>query len=479
MKRRDFLKTGVLGAAASQVPLTSYANVVGANDQVRLAILGVGGRGNKLFGFFAPVAGAKIVALADADSEILGTRQEEYSTKLGYSVDKYEDYREILDRDDIDAVIIATPNHWHAKMAVDVCRAGKAAYTEKPVCHNMVEGRKMLQAISETGQLTAAGFQNRSDIAVVEAYDSIQAGDFGAIKKVHGFCYRQREGIGKSANQVAPPKSLNYELWLGPAEDKPIYRPNYHYDWHWDYNTGNGDMGNQGPHELDMIRWLFGDPNHPRKIQSSGGRFVWDDAGNSFNMQFSEFDFGNDIPVVFEVRNMVKGETYDVGNFRKGPGVGVMITCEKGTIVVRRGGAKYYDPSGKLTREVKGDSGQTHYGNFVESIRSNDPSKNNSSLESAYYSSCLSHLANATALAGKPAEESAIMASVADSKILTEIAGRYIKQLKATGVDYRETPWQLGEKLGFDADSEQFNSGSTAAAANALLSRKPRGNYGF
>ncbi len=479
IRRRDFLKTGALGIAATQFSLVSKANVLGANNQVRLGMLGMGGRAKELFKYFSPVNEVKIAAVCDPDSATRGMRNKEFSAQLGYTPDAYEDYRKILDRDDIDAVIIAAPNHWHAKMAVDACRAGKAAYTEKPVCHNLVEGRQMLQAISETGMLTAAGFQNRSDVAITEAWHAIQAGEYGAIQKVHGFCYRERVGIGKSSTKVPPPKTLNYDLWLGPAEDLPIYRPNYHYDWHWDYNTGNGDMGNQGPHELDMIRWLLGDPTHPQSVRSSGGRFVWNDAGNSYNMQFSEFDFGNDIPVVFEVRNMVKGKTYDVGNYPKSPAVGVMVSCEKGTVVARRGRAKYYDLDGKLIREVQGDSGVTHYPNFVESIRLNDPLKNNSSLESAYYSSCLSHLANATARVGAAVDARAIESSVADSPLLSEIAGRYNRQLTETGVDFDKTPWHMGQKLGFDNRTEQFTSGTTAAAANGLLSRIARQPYGF
>ena len=260
----------------------------------------------------------------------------------------------MLERKDIDAVVLTTPNHWHALQTIWGCQAGKDVYVEKPVCHTVWEGRQMIKAAKKYGRIVQAGFQNRSDIGLNEAFPWIHSGNIGEIRMVRGLCYRNRASIGKIDSPLVPPKTVNYDTWLGPAEHEVLYRPELHYDWHWDFNTGNGDLGNQGPHELDLIRWVLGDPDHPRKIQSIGGRFGWNDAGNTPNMGITTFDWG-EIPVLFEVRNLwVRPELNSAPNF-KGSRVGVVVTCDGGEFRGGRGGGIVYDNNGKKMKAFKGD----------------------------------------------------------------------------------------------------------------------------
>jgi predicted dehydrogenase len=301
--RREFVKTaGVAGVSLFAAPTIAKAS--SRSDEIRMAVCGVNGQGYSNANSIMEVDGATVVALCDPDQAILDKRMRDFQEKFpDAKLDGYRDYRSVLDRDDIDAICIATPNHWHCLMAIHACQAGKDVYVQKPVSHTIWEGRQLVKAAEKYDRIVQVGTQNRSDIGLRPFYEELAAGEFGKVKMVRGLCYRNRESIGKSATPVAPPKSCDYDLWLGPAKDEPLYRPDMHYDWHWDFNTGNGDIGNQGPHETDLIRWALGDQSNASRVTSFGGRFAWDDAGNTPNMQFAAYDYGG-VPVFFEVRNL-------------------------------------------------------------------------------------------------------------------------------------------------------------------------------
>jgi len=477
LSRRSILKSSALAATAVGMRTAkSYAAEAGANESVRVAVIGTGGRGGAHIGGFSDAKGARIVALCDADETAVNKKAESLEKKTGGDIRRVIDYREILDNKDIDAVTIAAPNHWHALMTIEACQAGKHVYTEKPVCHHIWEGRQMVNAMKKYDRIVAAGFQNRSDVGLLEAIPMIHDGKYGDITMARGLCYRKRASIGKRDTPLTPPEGVNYDLWLGPAADIPIMRPRFHYDWHWVFNTGNGDMGNQGPHEMDLLRWALGDPKHPNKVMSFGGRFGWDDAGNTPNMQCAMFDFGNDIPVIFEVRNLhQKGN--DKGAYRNGPGVGIHITCEKGEFRGGRGGGAFYDNDGKKVESFKGDSGRTHMQNFVDAVRSNDASMLRSPIESAFYSSCMSHLANISVLSGKDVDGDRLQNNLLGNALASEAYARFAEQLAEWKVDTTKTPWQQGSWLTFDGESEQFTEGENVSAANALVRRDCRKPY--
>jgi|GEM_PF-10229 len=478
--RRDLLKASA--SAVSLAAMTKFgvspaiAKETASRSELRVAVIGTGGRGNAHIKGFTAAKGAKVVALCDADQRHVDKRAAELEAATGVKADRYTDYRELLDRNDIDVVTIATPNHWHALMTIDACRSGKHVYVEKPVCHTVWEGRQMVAAMQKYGTIVGAGFQNRSDVGLLKAMKRMHSGAYGAIKKARGLCYRTRDSIGRRRKPVIIPESLDYDLWLGPASKRPIIRNKLHYDWHWDFNTGNGDMGNQGPHEMDLLRWALGDPIHPTSVQSFGGRFAWDDAGNTPNMQCAIFDFGNGIPVFFEVRNLHQKDKLKkhIGAFGEFDRPRIIISCENGEFRGGRGGGVFVDSNGKVLEKCRGDAGATHMQNFVDAVTQSDASELRSPLESAYYSSCMSHLANISVLCGHETSDSELANAIEDHEMAKECFERFSQQLDLWNVDTTDTPWTLGPRLSFDPQAEIFTAGDQLEKANSLLRRKDR-----
>ncbi len=451
-----------------------------SESDLRLALIGAGGRGNNLANFVLNTNGARLVAFCDADQKHLEQSANNFEEKSGQKVERYIDYRKLLERDDIDGVLIATPNHWHALMTIHACQAGKHVYVEKPVCHTMWEGRRMTEAATKYNRVVAAGFQNRSMHGIRDALSLVRNGELGPIKQVRGLCYRDRKSIGIRQTPLSSPKSVDYDLWLGPAADLPIMRNSFHYDWHWVFNTGNGDMGNQGPHELDIIRMVLGDPKHPTKITSFGGRFGWNDAGNTPNMQCALFDFGNNIPVIFEVRNLYQKDQPELGCYQPGPKVGIIVTCENGEYRGGRGGGAFYDPNGEIIRKFEGEPDELCMQNFIDAVHSSDQTAVNSSVESAYYSACLSHLANIAIHCGNDVSETELSENLVQhgegGKLGSECMQRFSDQLKLWKVDTNRTPWKYGTQS-FDASLETFLGNQDVSKANSLIRRKDRAPF--
>ena len=479
--RRWMLKSSATTFAAVGLGAASAAAQTDpVNEEVRVGLIGAGGRAGTLAHWVVSIEGAKLAAICDADRARVESMAKDLQEKSGVEVDKYIDYRILLDREDLDAVVIATPNHWHALMAIHACQAGKHVYVEKPVCHTIWEGRQLVEAARQENRIVSSGFQNRSLSGVREAMRRIREGELGKIKQIRGLCYRDRDGIGLRDAPLTPPETVDYDLWLGPAADLPIMRPRFHYDWHWVFNTGNGDLGNQGPHELDMIRMALGDPGHPKGVTSFGGRFGWYDAGETANMQCTLFDFGNDIPVIFEVRNLHQDGHPDAGRFKKAPRVGVVVTCEDGEYRGGRGGGAFFDPQGEVVREFGGGSDSVHMQNFVDAVRGNKPESLNSPVESAYYSACLAHLGNIALRCGNTIGDSDLKRRLdrqgAEGELASECFDRFTEQIKLWSVDTKQTAWHLGA-VRFNPEKERFTGGSTASAANALVRRKDRKNF--
>lgn len=474
VSRRTFLKHAVSASAAALV-LPSQ-RVLGANDDVRVAVLGVGGRGGGMMKEIARLAGVRVVALCDVDRGILARRADELAKATGGPrPDTAGDYRKLLERNDIDAVYIATPNHWHALMTIHACQAGKDVYVEKPVSHTVWEGRQAAAAAEKHQRVVQAGTQNRSDVGMRAFMEWFRSGQLGKLTLARGLCYRSRGGIGKRDTPLKPPAEVDYDMWLGPAADLPIYRRSFHYDWHWVWNTGNGDIGNQGPHETDLICWALGDPGLPRAVSSFGGRFAWNDAGETPNMQVALFDFGG-TPALFEVRNLSEApERKSMPRYRGG-GVSVVLHCEGGYFVGGRGGGTVYDNQGKAVRKFPGDSGATHLTNWVQAIRSRKPTDLRAPVARSHVSSAVAHLANISQRLGATLTPEALRARLAGQAEALEAVGRLSEQLAAWKVDFAKQPWTAGPQLTFDPAAEKF-TGPQAEAANALLHRQDRAPF--
>ncbi|MCC7494568.1 MAG: Gfo/Idh/MocA family oxidoreductase [Fimbriimonadaceae bacterium] len=472
--RRTFLTGAAAGVVAATLP---PGRVLGANDDVRIAVLGCGGRGGGMMKDIAKVAGVRVVALCDADRGVVARRADELAKATGGEKPLTAiDYRQLLDRDDIDAVYIATPNHWHALQTIHACQAGKDVYVEKPASHTVWEGRQAVAAAARHQRVVQAGTQNRSDKGMREFVEWFKSGQLGKLILARGLCYRDRTGIGKRDTPLAPPAEVDYNLWLGPAADLPIHRSRFHYDWHWVWNTGNGDIGNQGPHETDLICWVLGDPGLPRSVSSFGGRFGWGDAGETPNMQVALFDFGG-TPALFEVRNLWDApDKKSMPNY-KGGRVCVVLHCEGGYFVGGRGGGTVYDQAGQTLRKFPGDGGASHVANWIDACRSRKIADLRAPYPRSHVSSAVAHLANISYRLGQQLSPGALQERLSANPAAVDAVARFSDQLAAWKVDLAQTPWTSGPLLTFDPTSERFTGPVLAAEANALLHRQDRAPF--
>ncbi len=474
LSRRDFLKAaGATGVAL----LAPGARVLGANDDIRVAVLGLGGKGSAHVKQFHGLPGVRVVAVCDPDSALVARRLQDFEKQFpGEKVLGLTDFRKVLDSKDVDAVVIATCNHWHALLTIYACQAGKDVYVEKPVSHTILEGRRMVEAARTYGRIVQAGTQCRSDVGLLEFMPFLHQGGLGKIRMVRGIVYRDRSSIGKRDTPLTPPDSVDYNLWLGPAQDLPMLRRRFHYDWHYVWNTGNGEIGNQGPHEMDMACWALGDRAGLKRVLSFGGRFAWGDAGETPNLQYNIYEFG-DTPVIFEVRTLWVSPTQKALPNYRGLRTGVVVTCENGTFVGGRGGGWIYDDKGQRVRQFAGDGGGKHAANFIAAVRSRKDSDLMGRIENSHKSCIPVHAANISYRLGKQLGPDALRERLNADRDGLEAMGRYSEQLAAWNVDLAKEPWSLGAALEFDPEQERFAGPALVTEANALLHRQDRAPF--
>ena len=326
ISRRDVLKTTVAGGIVCGVGTSLWGNHARASDpnsEVRLAILGlggidipgsVGGRGRQLIDALRGVPQAKIVALCDVDEHVLG-HGVELLKKENQNVSAHTDMRRVFDDGNVDAVLVAIPNHWHALATVWACQAGKDVYVEKPFCHNIWEGRQMIAAVRQHKRMVQVGTQSRSSELLPEVFKAIQGGMVGPMRAVHALVYRTRPGIGLVSSPTPVPSNVDYDLWCGPARQLPVMRPHLHYEWHWFWETGNGEIGNNGPHTIDIARWALGQNSAPRRVMSIGGRFGKPDCAETANTQVAIMAY-EPAPLICEVRNLEARKDGTDGQYR-------------------------------------------------------------------------------------------------------------------------------------------------------------------
>jgi len=474
LSRRNFLKAA--GLTTGAVLLAPGARVLGANDDVRVAVLGLGGKGSAHTKEFHALDGVRVVAVCDPDSALVERRVADFEKQFpGEKVQGFTDFRKVLESKDVDAVVIATCNHWHSLLTIYACQAGKDVYVEKPVCHTIVEGRRMVEAARTYQRIVQAGTQSRSDVGLKELMPFLHEGGLGKIQMVRGIVYRDRNSIGKRDTPLTPPATVDYNLWLGPAPDLPMLRPRFHYDWHYIWNTGNGEIGNQGPHQTDMVCWALGDKAPLKRVLSFGGRFAWGDAGETPNLQYIIYEYG-DIPVIFEVRTLWVSPTQKTLPNYRGLRTGFVVTAEKGTFVGCSGGW-VYDDKGEKVRQFKGDGGGGHAANFIAAVRSRKESDLNGHIENSYKACIPVHAANISYRLGKQLGPDALRERLSSDKEAIEAIGRYTEQLAAWNVDVTKEPWTLGAALEFDAEKERFTGTTLVEEANAFLHRQDRAPF--
>lgn len=475
LTRRSFIKSS-MAVGAGLALATPFSRARGANDEIRVAVVGVGGQGGGHMGYFSRCQGARLVAICDADRGHLESQAQGFEARNGVKLQTYQDVRALLDNDEIDAITSATPNHWHALVTIWACQAGKDVYIEKPVSHNVWEGRKMVEAARKYNRIVQTGTQRRSAKAFIDAYKYINEGHIGAIKWVRGLCWKPRglgtNGIVNGTNGPNPlPETIDYNLWCGPADMTPLMREKLHYNWHWVWNTGNGDLGNQGIHEMDESRWALGDPKLAPGVLSIGGRFGVHDAGETANTQIIYFDY-KPAPLIFEVRGLprAKGERA-MDNYR-GTRVGVVVQCEDGYFAAGTGGGWIYDNDGNRLQQFIG-SGGSHHQNFIDVVRSRNADDLHADIEKGHLSSALCHMGNTSYRLGKSASPEDISGVIADRPELAASFESMLTHLQANEIDLDAEPITIGPMLTMDPEAEHY-TGEHAELANMFLKRNYR-----
>jgi predicted dehydrogenase len=480
LSRRDFLRDTALGTAALAAghPLLRAAEKAAkkadANDTLHVAVVGVHGRGmSHVGGFLNKNLNTVITHVCDCDTAVIGKAMKQVEDAQKAAPKFEQDFRKLLDDKSIDIISIATPNHWHALMAVWALQAGKHVYVEKPVSHEVSEGRCIVEAARKTGKLCQAGTQSRSMSGMREAIAFVQSGGIGKVRLARGLCYKRRESIGKVDGPQKPPATMDYDLWCGPAPNTPPHRNSkqfgtVHYDWHWVWDYGNGDLGNQGIHQMDIARWGLGKTTLASSAASVGGRFGYVDDGQTPNTQVCLFDYG-DAELIFEVRGL---PTKDLN----GAKVGVIFYGSDGYLVCPSYTAGIvYDKDWKKVKEFTtpkdkaGDNG--HFANFVQAIRSGKASDLNGEILEGHLSSALCHLANVSYRLGSDAPFNKKAKAFGDDKDAAEAMERTADHLKENKVPLDGTTYRVGRRLTVDVKKETFVGDKEA---DALLTREYR-----
>jgi predicted dehydrogenase len=488
--RRDFVKDSMTAGLVLGMPRIvmgqSSSNGVAPNETVRVAVIGlgdttavggVGGRGHQLIARLREMPGVKITALCDVDQKHLDREVKSFKDR-GQAVATFTDIRKVLEDKSVDAVIVALPNHWHALATVWACQAGKDVYVEKPFSYNLWEGKQMVAAARKYGRMVQVGTQNRSSTSLPRTFESLRSGEIGPIRFGHTVVYRARTGIGKVTAPTPVPATVDYDLWCGPAPKGPLMRKQLHYEWHWFWETGNGEIGNNGVHVMDLCRWALGQNQPPPHAMSIGGRFGFDDCGETANTQIALLDY-QPAPMICEIRNVSVAKD-SMGKFRNRSG-GLVIDCEGGYFAGDASGGAIFDKEGKKIKDLPDDGSSNklevlHLSHFMTAVRSRKSNALAADAVQGHLSAVCCHLPNISHRLGKEASPDTIKEKIGGNAVLSDAFERCREYLRENGVDLNRTPAVLGPWLTFDPKQERF-TGAFATEANALSQREYRKGF--
>lgn len=491
MSRRRFVRRAAL-AAAAVAAAPHIARAKSPNGKIGMAVIGVRGRGSSHVGAYLADPRVEILYIVDADTKVAEASARQVAQKQGLAPKAITDMRVALADPAVDAVSTATPNHWHALCGIWAMQAGKHAYIEKPVCHNIAEGSALVAAARKYKRVCQVGTQCRSNPAIQQAVEFLRSGGIGEVKFARGLCYKRRKSIGPLGDYPIPPE-VDFDLWSGPAPftTPRLTRPNFHYDWHWQRLYGNGDLGNQGPHQTDIARWGLGVETHPISVISYGGRLGYQaerkddnyvDAGDTANTEVSIYDYG-DKCLVFETRGLSVDDSADEEINRlfgstRGNKIGVIFYGSEGYLVQRNyTECVVFDRQLKELRRFGG--GGDHFRNFIDALVSGDPGILTADVLEGHLSAAISHLGNISYYLGEknkvsPAEAKRILADVKSLDDNQATLERTLQHLVDNGVDLSKYPISMGPLLKFDPQREVFPD---SPEATALVSREYRPGF--
>ena len=465
--RRDLMKCSLAAGISLAMP---FSRARGANNDVRVAVVGIRSQGSNHINWFRQIPGVRVVAICDADRQFLDREKKKFNDR-SEKIDTYVDYRKLLEDKNIDAIVTATPNHWHALVTVWACQAGKDVYVEKPVSYSIWEGRQMVKAARKYNRIVQAGTQRRSDEGLKEVIQYLEQGSLGKITIVRGIIYVRRGSIGKVDGPQPIPETVDYDLWCGPAPMVPLMRKNLHYDWHWVWPTGNGDFGNNGIHFIDLCRWILGKNELAPGVMSIGGRFGYIDDGQTPNTQIVFLDY-KPVPIIFEVRGLPRAKGDPAMDAYRGTRAGLVVHCENGYILWGDGGW-VYDNDGKRIKQFKGTGGAGHHANFIKAVRNRKVSDLAADILEGHLSSALCHMGNISYRLGKKTSRDEVMQVIRTNKEMVDSFERFQEHLLLNNVDVQVTPRILGPWLSMDPQSERF-VGEFHQDANKFVSRDYR-----
>ncbi len=465
--RREFLEDTMLAAAAAAMATPSLSaaaeekKLASANERIRVAVIGCRIRGKQHVQELSRLRDCEIAYVCDPDRDLAAALSATVEKQQGTAPKAVQDMRRIFDDRSVDAVFIAAPNHWHALAGIWAMQAGKDVYVEKPVSHNISEGRRMVQVARKTGRICQGGTQNRSDGALATAIDYIKQGKLGEVRLARSIVYGGRGSIGGPGSYEVPP-NVDYNLWAGPAPMSPLTRPQFHYDWHWFWETGNGELGNNNVHSLDICRWGLGLSGLGQAVLSYGGRMGYVDAGQTPNTQVVIFDFG-DKTIVSETRGL-KTQPFHP-NFKGG----WIFQGTKGFI----SGTSLFDRDGNLVSTFSGKS-ESHFANFLKAVRSRKREELNAEILEGHQSAALCHIGNISWTLGSQAAPAEIRTALGKLKVhenVQETCERTLRHLADNKVDLEKTKLTLGLHLALDSEHERF---ADEPKVNAFLTREYR-----
>jgi predicted dehydrogenase len=472
--RRRFLEDSLFAASAAMALATTTrafadekpAQSTSPNERLSVAVVGSGGRGGSHLSHFRDRKDAAVTYICDADEERAQGHISAVEKAQGHRPKFVRDMREVFDDPTVNIVTTATPNHWHALTSIWAMQAGKDVYVEKPVSHNVSEGRRMVEAARKYKRICQTGTQSRSMPGSYKAIEFIKSGGIGDVKIARGLCYKRRDSIGPRGCYPWP-KTIDYNLWCGPSPLDPLTREKLHYDWHWQWAQGNGDLGNQGIHQMDIARWGLGVNKISDAVFSYGGRYGYEDAGEVANTQVVEHLYG-DKKLIFEVRGL------ETDRFM-GAGVGVIFHGTTGYVVqdsYNHGTA--FDLEGKKIKEFSGGGDDDHYENFVQAVRSRKHEELNADIEEGHLSSALCHLGNISMLLGEHLAGADCASYLSGHGADIETWERFRAHLKDRDVDLDKTKVWCGVPLKIDPENEVIPGNERA---QAMLTREYRAPF--
>ena len=467
-KRRDFIKKSLLGTAGIAIggmgfSSKSYASIIGANEDIRLAVVGCGGRGRgSHIPSFGKIPGVKIAAVCDPDRELLSAAAQKVSDSFNFKPAQVVDVRNLMERKDVDVVTIATMQYWHSLPSIWACQTGRHVFVEKPLAHFIWEGRQMVNAARKYDRLVQVGTQNRSISAYEEMAKWLREGHLGKILYATCFCSKPRRSIGNRSEPLPIPKTLDYDLWCGPADNGPIYRDKIQYDCSFTWDKGDGESVNQGVHEVDIARWILGYTGLPRRTMSIGGRFLFDDAGDVPNTQITCYDYP-EAPILYVVYNLPKSKEYltpekwnTQPDFRGANGVGVSVQCEGGYTLRNEA----FDLAGNKIRTFSGR--ENHFENFIDAVRSGKRKDLNAEIIEGHLSTNICHAGNISYRLGTTKSIAEQRKQVAEGDIVAwqEMYNTYVKYLNGLEIDPATSV--VGPWLECDAERECIKDNAKA-----------------